>query len=160
MSNILYIDVNSILHMISASLPNLVFIHTESGSLYSHRDHNTRVFIPAQQRILSILRLGLPDVRTPRHEILVRVGSRESAGDSCIHWLYDFKVGGKKYVKVALVDLVQLSERSIEDRIRLDKEIVRISEEGEDDGLISPVVRRRRLNYALFRVIIIPERVV
>jgi hypothetical protein len=72
---------------------------------YLHRDHDAGVLVPAQQRVLSIPRLRLLDVRAPGHENFVRVGACETSGYGSIHGLDDFEVGGEEDVEVALVDL-------------------------------------------------------
>lgn len=39
------------------------------------------------------------------------IGSREPAGDSCVHGLDNVKIGGEENVEVTLVDLLYLSDK-------------------------------------------------
>ena len=73
-----------------------------------HSDHDTRIFIPAHQRVVTVLGARLCDIRPACHEILMRVCARKFACDGGVHGLHDLEVGGEEDVEVALVDLQQL----------------------------------------------------
>jgi hypothetical protein len=77
-------------------------------SWYLQSDHDTGVFIPAQEWIVSVLCTRLCDIRPAGHEILVQVCAREATRYSGVHRFHDFKVGGEENVEVALMDLERL----------------------------------------------------
>jgi hypothetical protein len=85
--------------------PSLISSESHVTFWYLQSDHDTGVLIPAQKRIIPILRTGLCDIRPAGHEILVQICAREATRYSCVHRLHDFKVGGEENVKIALVDL-------------------------------------------------------
>lgn len=79
----------------------------------SHSDHDTCILVPAHQRVVTVLRTRLCNIRSARHEILVCVCARKLACDGCVHGLHDLEVGGEEDIEVALVNL-ELVRRSIQ----------------------------------------------
>jgi hypothetical protein len=75
------------------------------GPVYLHSDHNTCVFVPAQQWVIPILRTRFCNVRSTCHKVLVEIGACEATGDGCIHGFHNLKVGGEEYVEIALMYL-------------------------------------------------------
>lgn len=73
------------------------------------RNHDARVFVPAQERVLPVLRLRLLDIRPAKHKVPVRVRLCEAPGYAVVQGLYDVKIGGEENVKVPLVDLAMQS---------------------------------------------------
>ena len=74
-----------------------------------HGNHDARVLVPGDQRIVPVLRARLGDISPARHELLVRVCAGELPCDGRVHGLHDLEVGGEEDVEVALVDLVLVS---------------------------------------------------
>lgn len=71
----------------------------------SNSDHDTGVLVPAQQRVVPILRTCFRKVCTAVHELLMQICSCKAPSYSHVHFLHDFEVGGEEDIKVALVDL-------------------------------------------------------
>lgn len=78
------------------------------GPVCLHRDHHTCILVPAQQRIVPVLRARFRNVRPACHKVLVQICSCEAAGDGSIHRFHDFEVGGEEDVEIALVNLLYL----------------------------------------------------
>lgn len=77
--------------------------------LLSHRSHNTRILIPRQHRIIPILRRRPLHIRPSRHKVLMRKHLCQLASNCPIYPLHDLKISGEKYVKVALLNLQNVS---------------------------------------------------
>jgi hypothetical protein len=73
---------------------------------YLHGDHDTCILVPAQQRIVAILRARLCNIRSACHEILMQICAREATGDCSVHGLHDIEVSGEEDVEVTLMDLL------------------------------------------------------
>lgn len=69
------------------------------------RHHDTGILIPAQQRILAVLRLAILHVCPAAHEVLVRPDAAQLARDGPIDSLHGHKVRWEHDIEVALVNL-------------------------------------------------------
>jgi hypothetical protein len=83
----------------------ILAVCAERGKGYLHCDHDTSVLVPAQQWIVPVLRAGLGDICSARHEILVQVCAGETSSDCGIHGFHDLEVSREQDVEVTLVNL-------------------------------------------------------
>lgn len=74
-------------------------------STHSHSRKYTSILIPAQQRVLPVLRLRLLNIRPSPQEVLMRHDARELACYRAVDLLHHREVGGEEDVEIALVDL-------------------------------------------------------
>ena len=89
----------------SLYLERRIRIRSRSPRFPIDRYHDTRILIPAQQWVVSVLGLRLLDVGSAVHEVFVRVRACELSCNACVHFFYDIEVGWEEDVEVALVDL-------------------------------------------------------
>jgi hypothetical protein len=76
------------------------------NSAHLHSDHDTRVFIPRQQRIVTILGARFGNICSTCHKVLMQICARKAACNRRVHWFHNFKVGWEQDVEIALVDLL------------------------------------------------------
>jgi hypothetical protein len=90
----------------------LVYIHTMyflgqyGNPAHLHSDHDTRVFIPCQQRIVTILGARFGNICSTCHKILMQICACKATCNRRVHWFHNFKVGWEQDVEIALVDLL------------------------------------------------------
>ena len=89
------------IHIYSISTPYI----NPPTSIPLHRNHETSILIPVQQRILPALGLRVLNIRPAIHETLVGEDAGEFASDGAVHVLHYFKVCREEDVEVALLDL-------------------------------------------------------
>jgi hypothetical protein len=75
-----------------------------------HSDHDTRVFIPRQQRIVTILGARFGNICSTCHKVLMQICARKATRNRRVHWFHNFKVGREQDVEIALVDLLLISD--------------------------------------------------
>lgn len=74
-------------------------------NIYLHRHQHAGILVPAQQRILSIPRLGIFNVRPAVHKVLVARDLGQFSSHRAVDIFNDIKVSGEEDIKVSLVDL-------------------------------------------------------
>lgn len=70
-----------------------------------YRRKNTGIFIPSQERILSILRLRFFNISPPSQKLFVGQHPRELASNRSIHKLHYIEIRRKEDIEVSLMYL-------------------------------------------------------
>lgn len=73
--------------------------------VFLYSSHHTRVLIPRQHRIVSILRRRSLHIRPSVHEILMREDLCQLASNRPIDTLHDLEICRKEDIEIALLDL-------------------------------------------------------